>query len=70
MALISLVGPGRQTPARVDHTGRPARGGQAQEGSLGAPFESPLGTLAEEVQAKAEADAWRRENGIFGFLRR
>ncbi|MET9519979.1 hypothetical protein [Streptomyces sp. NPDC002994] len=25
---------------------------------------------AEEAQAKAEADAWRKENGIFGFLRR
>uniref|UniRef100_UPI00110FB80F replication-relaxation family protein n=1 Tax=Streptomyces chryseus TaxID=68186 RepID=UPI00110FB80F len=25
---------------------------------------------AEEAQAKAEAEAWRKENGIFGFLRR
>ncbi|WP_176742774.1 replication-relaxation family protein [Streptomyces agglomeratus] len=25
---------------------------------------------AEEAQAKAEAEAWRRENGLFGFLRR
>ncbi len=25
---------------------------------------------AEEARAKAEAEAWRRENRIFGFLRR